>query len=189
MIFEKEGRENTEKTLALAIGKAGELGIKNIVVASSTGATVKCLEQYDLTGWKITVVTTAYGYGEAGKNRFPEELRRSCEDKGWSVCTAAHALTGVERSISGAAGGIYPGELIAATLKLFSAGTKVCVEICCMACDGGYIMPGERVVAIGGSGGGADTAAVIRPANSHRLFDTRIDELICKPITSRPAIK
>jgi len=37
------------------------------------------------------------------------------------------------------------------------------------------------VIAIAGSGRGADTAVVIKPANSHRLFDMVIKEIIAKP--------
>lgn len=184
MLFEKEGRDNTEKTVELAVKAAKERGIKEIVVASYAGYTASFLEKYDLEGIHVTIVTTAYGYAGPGKNRFPEDLRRHYLDMGYSVCTAAHILTGVERSISSINKGAYPGEIIAATLKLVSRGTKVCVEIACMACDAGYIMPGEPIIAIGGSGGGADTAIVMRPANSHKLFDTRLDDFICKPYTA-----
>jgi len=36
---------------------------------------------------------------------------------------------------------------------------------------------------MGGSGrvGGADAAVVLQPVNSHRLFETRIREILCKP--------
>ena len=37
--FEKSGRDNTDLTLKLAKVRAEELGIRNVVVASSTGVT------------------------------------------------------------------------------------------------------------------------------------------------------
>ena len=37
MYFEKPGKENTGETLRLAKRRADELGIRNIVIASSTG--------------------------------------------------------------------------------------------------------------------------------------------------------
>ncbi len=58
---------------------------------------------------------------------------------------------------------------------------KVCVEIAAMAADAGMITPDKDVIVIAGSGRGSDTAVVIRPANSHNLFDTVIKEVIAKP--------
>ncbi len=60
-------------------------------------------------------------------------------------------------------------------------GTKVCVEITLMAADAGLIPADRDVVAIAGSGKGADTALRIKPANAARLFDLRIREVIAKP--------
>ena len=181
MVFETEGAVHTEETLALAIQAAKERGIRELVVATTTGTTADCLERFDLTGLHVTVVTHAYGYAGPGQNTLPEEKREDYVRRGYSVCTAAHVLSGVERGLSGVSRGIYPGELIAATLRLISRGTKVCVEMGAMAADAGYITPGEPIVAVAGSGRGADTAVIMRPANSHKILDTRVDEFICKP--------
>ena len=37
------------------------------------------------------------------------------------------------------------------------------------------------VIAIAGSGRGADTAVVVKPAYSHNLFDVVVREIIAKP--------
>jgi len=60
-------------------------------------------------------------------------------------------------------------------------GTKVCVEITLMAMDAGLIPPNQDVVAVGGTGSGADTALRIKPANAAKFFDLRIKEVIAKP--------
>lgn len=60
-------------------------------------------------------------------------------------------------------------------------GTKVCVEITLMAADAGLIPADEDVVAIAGTGNGADTALRIKPANTARFFDLKIKEVIAKP--------
>jgi hypothetical protein len=70
---------------------------------------------------------------------------------------------------------------MAQTLRMLGQGFKVCVEISGMALDAGLIPYGEEIVAIGGSAKGADTAVVITPAHSNRFFDTKINEIICKP--------
>jgi hypothetical protein len=50
-----------------------------------------------------------------------------------------------------------------------------------MAADAGLIRTDREVVALGVTGGGADTAVVLLPSNTHRFFDMRIMEIICKP--------
>ena len=86
-----------------------------------------------------------------------------------------------ERGISKAFGGITPVEIIAQTLRLFGQGTKVCVEIAVMALDAGMIPYGEPVIAIVGSGRGADAAVILTPSHASSIFYTKIHEFICKP--------
>jgi hypothetical protein len=50
-----------------------------------------------------------------------------------------------------------------------------------MAVDSGLVPSGEDVVAIGGTGSGADTALVVKAANTHRFFDLRVKEILYKP--------
>lgn len=80
-------------------------------------------------------------------------------------------------------GGVYPVEIMAHTLRLFSQGVKVCVEIGAMALDAGAIREPRAVVVLGGSGSGkgVDTACVITPGYSANIFETRVHELLCKP--------
>lgn len=49
-----------------------------------------------------------------------------------------------------------------------------------MAADSGNLT-GNDIVSIGGSGRGADTALILKPANQTALFDMRIREIVCKP--------
>ncbi len=72
-------------------------------------------------------------------------------------------------------------ELIAHTLRRMGEGAKVCVEITMMAADAGLIPVDKDIIAIAGSGGGADTALLIKPANASRFFDLKIREIIAKP--------
>jgi hypothetical protein len=96
------------------------------------------------------------------------------------VVTASHALSGIERSVAAKHSGVYPQLLIADSLRLFGQGTKVAVEIAVMAADAGALS-GQDIVSIGGSGRGADTALVLKPAHQNNFFDMRIREVICKP--------
>ena len=181
--FETVGREHTETTLKLAVETARTLGIKNIVLATTGGDTAKMMaDSIDREGLTVTVVTHAFGQKTPNENPMSAELRAHLIEKGFNVCTAAHTLSGAERCLSSTFGGVYPVEIIAHTLRMFGQGTKVCVEICAMAADAGYVMTGESVVAVGGTGRGADTAMVLRPEVSSRILKTKIDRIICKPI-------
>jgi hypothetical protein len=50
-----------------------------------------------------------------------------------------------------------------------------------MAADAGLIRTDEEVISIGGTARGADTALVIKPANTHDFFELRVKEVLCKP--------
>jgi hypothetical protein len=179
MYFKKHGKENTAQTLSLAFERAKELGIEEVVVASTKGGTAyKTLELFK--EFKVVVVTYHNGFKEPFKTVMPEDVRMDLEQKGARVVCATHALSGVERSLFKKYDGSYPVLLIADTLRLFGQGLKVAVEISIMAADAGTLS-GKDIVAIGGSGRGADAALVLRPANQSDLFDMRIREIVCKP--------
>ena len=97
------------------------------------------------------------------------------------IVTAAHALSGAERAFSKQFQGVSRTEIVAHTLRMFGQGTKVCAEISLMAADCGAVEYGRQLIAIGGTGRGADTAVVLRPANTADLLNLKIDEMLCKP--------
>ncbi|MBP1744487.1 MAG: hypothetical protein H6Q58_1465 [Firmicutes bacterium] len=179
MYFDSIGRENTAKTVEIALRTARERGIRHIVVASNTGNTAKLL--MNDKGIGITMVSHAYGFASDGENELAEETRTELEAAGIRVLTATHVLSGAERGIRRIFGGISPVEVIAQSLRMLGQGTKVCVEISVMALDSGCIPFGEPVVAVAGSSSGADTALIVTPAHAAKIFDVRINEVICKP--------
>ena len=179
MYFDSVGKINTKETVALALKFALEKNIKYIVVASSSGDTAKYLINTD--GINIICVTHANGYPEPGKNEMSEETRSELADLGIKALTTTHVLSGAERGISKSFGGAYPVEIIAHSLRMLGQGTKVCVEVSIMALDAGFIPYGEPIIAIGGSGKGADSAVIITPSHASSVFETKIHEIICKP--------
>jgi hypothetical protein len=50
-----------------------------------------------------------------------------------------------------------------------------------MACDSGLIEQGSKVIALSGTGAGADTAVAATAAPSTKLTNLHIHEIICKP--------
>ena len=179
MYFDKHGKENTDQTLKSAFDRGRELGLNEVVVASSKGDTAyQTIELFQ--GFKVTVVTYHCGFKQPFTDVMAPEVRRDLEKKGAVVVAASHALSGIERSVAQKHSGIYPALLIADTLRLLGQGSKVAVEIAVMAADAGTLS-GNDVVSIGGSGHGADAALVVKPAHQNNFFDLRVREVICKP--------
>ena len=71
--------------------------------------------------------------------------------------------------------------MIAHVLKLMSQGVKVAVEVAIMAADAGAVPTDEEIIAVGGSGTGADTAIVLQGAHQNNFFDLDIREIIAMP--------
>lgn len=181
MYFEKIGKGNTEQVAQCVAQYAGKNGVQQIVVASSTGYTGNIIFDALPEGVQLTIVTHVIGMAENGVDEMGTENRAALAKKGVKIVTATHVLSGVERSISGAFGGAYPVEIMAHTLRMFGAGVKVAVECATMALDSGAIPYGQDIISIGGTGRGADTAILMRPAHGSRIFETAIKEIICKP--------
>jgi len=183
LLFEKTGIDNTEKALEIALTAARDLGL-DLVLATTGGGTVpvalELAEKLGYTG-KIVAVTHCFGSREKGKNILDPAKMQEFRDKGVTVVTAAHALSGAERGLSKKFSGVYPVEIVANTLRMFGQGTKVCVEIAMMALDAGTIEYGKPVIAVGGSGRGADTVCRLTPEYTADLMGTRIHEFLCKP--------
>jgi hypothetical protein len=187
--FEQPGDVNTETALSLARKRADELGIKTIVVASTTGRTaVRAMDAFK--GLKVVIVTLSYGLrSEPNTSAFTEENRKIVESKGGRIFTGTIAFGGISRAfrqseIPQAPATYVVGDLIASTLRVFSQGTKVACEIAIMAADAGLVRTDEEVISIGGTGDagrGADTAIVVQPTYAHLFFDLRVKEFICKP--------
>ena len=178
--FEEPGPKNTEETLKLAKKRAEELGIKNIIVASTTGETgakaSKLFKDYNLI-----VVSHVTGFRKPDFQEFLPKNRNTIKKNGAKILTTTHAFGTLGRAVNKKFGTIQVDEIAANILRLFGQGMKVTCEIACMAADAGLIRTDEEAIVIGGTGSGADTAAVLKPSNTHAFFDLRIKEIKCKP--------
>ena len=179
MYFDKPGKSNTTQTLELAFARGKELGLDEVVLATSKGDTAyKALDIF--TGFTITAVTYHHGWKEPFTPVMDPGVRTDLEQKGIRVVSATHALSGLERSFLNKFSGTYPVLIVADTLRLFGQGTKVAVEVAIMAADAGTLT-GKDIISIGGSSRGADAALILKPAHQTGLFDIRIREIVCKP--------
>jgi hypothetical protein len=178
--FENPGPQNTEETLKLAKERAQQLGIKNIVVASTTGETgAKASKLFK--NHNLIIVTHVTGFKKPDTQEFLPKNRTTIQNNGAKTLTTAHAFGTLGRAINKKYATIQADGIISNVLRLFGQGTKVTCEITCMATDAGLINTNEDVIAVGGTASGADTALVLKPTNTHSFFDLRIKEIVCKP--------
>ena len=176
--FEVTGRENTEETLRLVAERAKARGISKIVLASTRGETARsAAEHFAGTNIKMVVVPHQQGFGET--QRFPMELVSELERKGH------HVHFGTMLFHTDSFYGINTPSVMATILRIFCQGMKVCIEIILMATDGGCIATGEKVIAVTGTGRGADTAVVAIAAPSTKLSELHVTEIICKPLETK----
>ena len=176
--FEKPGKGNTEEVISLVKQRAQSRGINRIVVASTRGGTAKgFLDAVTGTDHRLVIVPWQFGF-KSEDQPFPQELLSELRVKGHQVHFGTMLFHTSEFY------GTSAPQAMANILRTFGQGTKVCLEILLMACDGGCIRIGEKVIAVAGTGSGADTAFVATAAPSTRLGSLRIHEIICKPIMS-----
>lgn len=180
LYFSNPGEINSDETLKAAKDRAKDLDIKDIVIASTRGnAALKAIEVFK--SYNVVIVPHVTGLRDPGIQELSNEIREKILANGGKIVIAGHAFSGIDRAIQAKFDTVFPAGIIAQTLKLFGQGMKVVLEIAAMAADAGVIPIDKDVIAIAGSGRGADTAVVIKPANSHRFFDMAIKEIIAKP--------
>jgi hypothetical protein len=183
--FDSPGAENTHDAAHLAVERAQELGIKKIVVASTTGRTALLFrDAMKGTGLELIVVTHVVGFSKPGEWEFSPEAAAALRADGVKIVTGTHALSGLERAISRSQrlGGSSRTEAIAEALRrILAVGLKVAVECVLIAADQGVVGVDEEVVAAGGTASGADTVCVIRPAHTSSFFDLQVREIVAMP--------
>ncbi|MGO8807063.1 MAG: hypothetical protein ACLQO7_10770 [Candidatus Bathyarchaeia archaeon] len=183
--FDVAGKENSDETLELAKERAVERGVKTIIIASIRGETAsKALKTFKDTDIKLVMATCN---ACNGCDRFSKEIWQEVEKAGHKVIyTNEDAVP-------------FPPEAVLAYRRICE-GMKVAVQITMSAVDQGYIAPGEKIIAIAGTGGksyskgwGVDTAVIIEAQGSTeffsypqmmkdlKLYGQKIREIICMP--------
>jgi len=179
--FAEPGGKNTDQVLRLAKRRAEELGLKTILVASTTGDTaLKAMEVFK--GTRIIVVSHFTGMKGPNTQEFTEENRQKLLSAGVPLLTATHTFSGLGRAMRKKFKMYLFEEVVANTLRLFGQGMKVVCEITLMAADAGLVRTDEDISVIGGTSRGADTAVVLRPVNSEDFFELKGKEILCKPL-------
>ncbi len=180
--FEKPGRDNTDTCLEVALERLSEGDIRDVVVATTGGDTgllfAEALKDRDVN---LVAVTHSYGFREPNTIEISPDRVERLKELGAKVYTGTMITHTLETAFTQKSGGLYPTLIVAQTLRRFGEGPKVCCEIVMMAADAGLIPEGKEVLAVAGTGRGADTVMVIRSAASKRFLDLRVLEILAKP--------
>lgn len=173
--FESPGKQNTEQTLDLAIEAAKSAGMDTMVVASTTGDTAKKAAEM-VADEDISLIIVPHQYGWADEPEFDLDLVPQLQEQGHIVHFGTMLFHTYEFY------GTDAPTAMANLLRTFGQGTKVCMEILLMAADAGHITPDQQVVAVAGTGRGADTAVTATPATSINIKNLKIHRILCKPL-------
>jgi hypothetical protein len=178
LLFERGGAENTAETLRVARRRAEELGIRQVVIASSHGGTaLRARTAFAGLDARIVAVGISAGYRGMGWSMTAEE-KATLEGAGIPVLIGIHALGD---DVNDAFGFVAANRVVRTTLYRFSQGMKVAVEIALMAADAGLLEVDREAIAIAGTGAGADTAIVVKPACCRNFEDFEVREILAKP--------
>ena len=119
--FDLRDPDCTEETLTLAQARADALGIRDILVATTRGATgVQAAQLFQ--GYHLVVVTHSAGCAKPNFQELTDEHRATIERLGGRILTAQHAFGGVGRAVRKKLGTYELEEILAYTLRIFGEG-------------------------------------------------------------------
>jgi hypothetical protein len=183
--FAKGGPQNTDSALEIAKKYAEEFNIKDIVLASTTGTVAEKVSRFfNPNEYNVVIITHAYYFVNSSiRQEFPEDKLKELKNKGLKIHIGTHAMSGIERGLRIKKDAWIFVDMLAKMLGWhFSQGVKVCIEIASTAVDAGLIPDLERnIIVVGGTGKGADTVCLIKPAPTSEFKELRVKAILAKP--------
>jgi len=183
--FDTPGDVNTADAARFAVERAKELGIRTIIVASTTGSTAETFnDAMKGSGLQLIIVTHVVGFTKPGIWEFSKDAAARLQKQGVQIVTGTHVLSGLERALSRSpkvSGGSRTEAIAEALRRVVAVGLKVAVECVLISADQGVMNTEDEVIAVGGTASGADTVCVIRPAHTANFFDLQVREIVAMP--------
>jgi hypothetical protein len=201
LYFDEPGPQNTELVLEAASRRARELGITSVVVATDSGKTARAALAHFGAGFQLIAVTNPAGmtlevaalhdYLPRFREHKQELARRGVSTVPASLGEAARAE--LERMGARVVRVDWRRLVEYANSNLgdldrIGVATRVGLTICIAARLAGAIPVGAEVIALSGcgfGGGGADTALVVRSAETYGGW--RVLETLARPRESPPS--
>ena len=169
--FDKPGAGNTDATLQAVNERLKEGDIRQVAVATSTGATaLRAAELIDVPDVQIFGIHFQSNQWDQYSKPEPEIVEKATA-LGVRFIPDAPTVT-FFRDIDGES----PD-----TLRKFGQGVKVAAEVVLMATETDLISPGDVVIGVGGTGRGADAALVCIATTPDEVGKLSIREILAKP--------
>ncbi len=190
--FDDPGKKNTDDVITAVKKRLNDVPVNYVIVASTTGDTALKLSDALGNSVKIVSVSESAFMTEWGA-KYPcmdQDNKRELERRGIIVAEKVPYLFHSSPLEGGKWSAPSPDIIIRETLYSFGQGMKVAVEVAMIAVACGYIEPFQDVIAIGGSGRGADTAVLLRATFPALIFaKDESKRLIIKEIIAMPRNK
>lgn len=191
--FSEPGEDNTGLVLE-AVTKAVERGgIRDIVVASTSGKTALTFAKA-LEGEARIICISESSYRREWGSSFPcmdQRVKEELEAMGVIVLDRIPYILHNSLYESSNYNFPTPEATFRDTLYAFGQGMKVAVEVVLTAVDCGVLEPYKYVIGVGGSGQGADTAVVLRSTYPATVFSKEkekkleIREILAMPLEKK----
>lgn len=169
--FQQGGPRQTDETLKAAKERAWEWKPDAVVVASITGDTaLKAADAFRGTGVRILAVP----FQKHLWDRYApvdDRLAAGCRALGVEFLPDEPKVRFIDSE---------HGEM-ANAWRVVSQGFKVAIQVATMCVDTGMLPDGAKVIAIGGSHRGADTAIVLTARAYDHILDSKVHEIITMP--------
>jgi hypothetical protein len=191
--FKEPGEQNTEYVLEAVLKRVDKGGISKVIVASTSGETALKFAQA-LQGKVELFCVSEAPFRREWNEAWPCLTSENYETLKKLGVTVINNVPYVfhDSVVEGARWNAdAPERLVKETLYCFGQGLKVAVEVALIAVSCGFVPPFEDVIAVGGSGRGADTAIILRGTYPASMFDKEpgkrleIREIIAMPLVKK----
>ncbi len=173
LYFDKGGPEHTGATVEAVKARIPELQPEAVIVASTTGKTgLEMAQALESTNTPVIIVPFQGGTKAAQQYGQPDpEIKAQCE------CLGAQFLpdTPICRLLD------EDRPDIVNAWRVLGQGFKVALQVASMCVDTALIESSAKVVAIGGTGNGADTAVALTIRGYEDVLKSKINEIIAIP--------
>ena len=190
--FDSPGKSNTQDVIEAVKKRLEDVDVEYVIVASTSGETAIQLSDALGDSVKIVSVSESALVSEWGAKYPCMDAERKAELERRGVIVAERVpyffhsspLDGGKWSVPA------PEVIVRETLYSFGQGMKVAVEVAMLAVACGYIEPFQDVIAMGGSGRGSDTAALLRATFPNLIFSKDASKrLVIKEVIAMPRSK
>lgn len=173
--FDKGGPDHTQATIEAAKRRAMELEPKPaaVIVASTSGKTGSAAARaFESTGVRVLVVPFQAGTEAGEKHGVADRtLKEQCERLGGTFIPDTPAYVFLDTT--------HPD--IVAAWRVVSQGFKVALQVAAICVDLDLVEAGTDVIALGGSGKGADTAVLLTAQSTENALKMNVKEIIAMP--------